>query len=158
MISKTNTHGYPPMKITKAVFLCILVMVWCTTPGLADVFLRDGKVISGDAIFEIFTNTPAMKSEQPFPIYFFYTSSCGSCKDAREYLLSFERKNPSIPIEYRNLAFNGENRALFTPFKKEFHRPDISYPAVFIGNIGIAGSSDIIHHTDQIAKAYLNRS
>ena len=102
-------------------------------------------------------NNSIYKTDSPFPIQFFYSSNCGSCKDALKFLQSYERKNPSTRIEYRNLVYNGENRQLFTEYKNQFRHSEIPYPAMFIGNKGITGSSDIIHTADQLVKGYVDQ-
>lgn len=52
--------------------------------------------------------------------------------------------------------YNEENRQLFTEYKNRFNYSKISYPALFIGDIGITGSSDIIHVADSVVKGYQN--
>ena len=119
------------------------------------IFLKDGTEISRDGIGDWIQNSPG--SDAPFPVEFFYSTSCGSCRDAREFLLSYQRKHPSVQVEFRNLVLNGENKELFNTYKNQFRYEKISYPAVFIGDIGITGSSDIIHATDVVVNAYQNR-
>lgn len=134
--------------------LCLMIIEPCS----ASIFLKDGTEIPNDKILETITKTSEAQSDTPFPIQFFYSSSCGSCHDAQEYLKSFERKNPGIPIEYHNLVSNAENRQLFNEYRKQFHNIDIPYPIIFLGNVGISGSSDIIHHTTTIADWYQKKS
>ncbi len=51
----------------------------------------------------------------------------------------------------------GDNRQLFTEYKNQFRHSEIPYPAMFIGNKGITGSSDIIHTADQLVKGYVDQ-
>ena len=137
------------------VFMIAFIIVSLVPACSGAIFLNNGTEIMAGSLIDTIKNCPPAQSGNPFPVQFFYSSNCGSCKDAREFLQSFERKNPDIPIEYHNLVQNGENRGLFTEYKKRFHSLEISYPVIFIGNIGITGSSDIIHMTDQVVKGYL---
>ena len=144
-------------RVYNLIFLLILISTFLIPTCSGTVFLKDGTEIPRDEVRNFMMNNSIYKTDSPFPIQFFYSSNCGSCKDALKFLQSYERKNPSTRIEYRNLVYNGENRQLFTEYKNQFRHPKISYPAVFIGNIGITGSSDIIHTTDQVVKGYQNQ-
>jgi len=139
------------------IFIFTVISTFLIPACSGAIFLKDGTEISRDEVSCLTFNDPIEMTDSPFPIRFFYSSGCGSCKDAMEFLHSYERKNPSSRIEYRNLVSNGENRQLFTKYKKQFNHSKISYPAVFIGSIGITGSSDIIHMTDQVVMRYQNR-
>jgi glutaredoxin len=139
--------------IVMMVFIVLFLIPACS----GAIFLKDGTEIPRDEISDVFMNNTNVGSDSPFPIQFFYSINCGSCRDAQEFLRSFERKNPSVPIEYRNLGYPEDNKKLFTEYKNQFRYLKISYPAIFIGNIGITGSSDIIHTTDQIVKGYENQ-
>lgn len=133
--------------------LMIILLLIPACPGA--IFLKDGTEISRDGIGDWIQNSPG--SDAPFPVQFFYSTSCGSCRDAREFLLSYQRKHPSVQVEFRNLVLNGESKELFNTYKNQFRNEKISYPAVFIGDVGITGSSDIIHATDVVVNAYQNR-
>lgn len=139
------------------IFLLTLISLFLIPTCSGAVFLKDGTEIPQDDVNDLIMNNPLVKSGSPFPMQFFYSTNCGNCKDALKFLQSYERKNPSVQIEYRNLVYNGENRQLFTEYKNQFRYSKIPYPALFIGNIGITGSSDIIHTTDQIVKGYQNK-
>jgi glutaredoxin len=134
--------------------LLSIIFLVTIQPAFGEIFLKDGTLVPPDSILETITNSSETASHNPFPIQFFFTSGCGSCNDARDYLKTFERKNPGIAIESHNLAYNAENRQLFTEYKTQFHNPDIPYPVIFLGNIGVSGSSDIIHHTKTIVAWY----
>lgn len=138
----------------KISFLLILFLVSVCSGAI---FLKNGVEISRDDIDDVIMNNFIAESDSPFPIQFFYSTNCGSCRDAREYLLSFQRKNPSVAVEFRNLVSNEENRGLLNQYKNQFNGIKVSYPLVFIGDFGITGSSDIIHVTDFIVKEYQNR-
>jgi len=138
------------------ILLYVLVIILLLIPACPGaIFLKDGTEISRDGIGDWIQNSPG--SDAPFPVEFFYSTSCGSCRDAREFLLSYQRKHPSVLVEFRNLVLNGENKELFNTYKNQFRYEKISYPAVFIGDVGITGSSDIIHATDVVVNAYQNR-
>ncbi|NLV26444.1 MAG: hypothetical protein GXY48_04665 [Methanomicrobiales archaeon] len=147
----SNSYSGPNFLAIVLLFLLLLLIIPVCT---ATVFLKDGTDISTTNLLETIKNDIKTESDYPFPIVFFYTTSCGSCSAAYQYLKSYERKNSGIQIEYLNIAHNSKNKQLFTKLKNDFQKQKISYPAVFIGNIGITGSSDIIHHTDIIVKAY----
>ncbi|MDD1729890.1 MAG: hypothetical protein LUQ50_12565, partial [Methanospirillum sp.] len=85
-------------------------------------------------------------------------STCQSCKEAQQFLQAFTKRHPNIQVESHNLAFDAENRQLFTEYKSRFNNYEISYPTLFIGAVRITGSSDIIHHTEQICSGYKNLS
>jgi len=121
------------------------------------IYLNDGTVIEDGSLFDMINTISLAQLGNFSGIQFFYSSSCGSCKDAHRFLQSYERKHPEVHIEYQNLVYNRENQELFNEYKNYFHNSKISYPVLFIGNIGVSGSSDIIHHMDEIVNAYQNR-
>jgi len=144
--------------ITKysALIVFILFLLVSAVPGSALVILPDGTEVQKDQIPEIFSDSSLNLSKSP--LQFFYDYDCQSCQQALEYLRSFEKKNRDIGIIHYNLAYPEENRGLFTKQKSRFTTTKIHYPAVFIGDVVIVGSSDIIHHTGPIAREYLNRA
>ncbi|MCA1917694.1 hypothetical protein [Methanospirillum hungatei] len=149
-MKKTERGLYSP------IFLVPLVILMLIPACMGAIFQKDGTEITRDEVSELFSHDTILHENSPIQIQFFYGSGCGSCKDALLFLQSYGRKNPSVLIEYRNLVYNEENRQLFTEYKNRFNYSKISYPALFIGDIGITGSSDIIHGTDKVIKGYQN--
>ncbi len=139
------------------IFILVIISLSLIPACSGLIFLNNGTVIEEGSLIDTIRNIPPAQSGNSPAIQFFYSSSCGSCKDAYKFLQSYERKHPSVHIEYRNLVYNGDNQELFTEFKKKFANQKISYPVLFIGNIGVSGSSDIIHHTDEIVNAYYHQ-
>ncbi|HOW05198.1 hypothetical protein [Methanospirillum hungatei] len=138
------------------ILLVNLVILMLIPACSGAIFQKDGTEITRDEVTKIFTHNSIFHENSPIQIQFFYSSGCGSCKDVLQFLQSYERKNPSVLIEFRNLVYDEENRQLFTEYKNQFNYSKISYPALFIGDIGITGSSDIIHITDSVVKGYQN--
>lgn len=122
--------------------LCIFLMI---SPSSGSLLYNNGTVVSSTDIKDSLGSYHP-DTERPSAVQFFYSSGCQSCKDVQEYMKTFERKHPDIQIEYHNLAYDSDNRELFTQYKREFQNFEISYPVIFIGNIGLTGSSDIIHN------------
>ena len=155
-ISEMILKMIKPDSYTRILFKVSVLFILFLVPACSGaIFLKNGSEISRDEINDVIMNDLHTWRDSPFPVQFFYTTSCGSCRDAREYFMSFIRKNPSVPVEFRNLASNEENRGLLNEYKKQFSGIKISYPIVFIGDFGITGSSDIIHVTGQIVREYL---
>ncbi len=136
---------------TSPILLLLLLSIPAASAGI---FLPDGTIVPPDQIPETIRHSPETESGSPFPIHFFFRTGCGSCDTAREYLRSYERKNPGIPIEYHNLAYDPESRELFTRYVEEYRNATISYPSLFIGHLGITGSSDIIRYTRTVVAEY----
>ena len=110
-----------PDSYTRILFKVSVLFILFLVPACSGaIFLKNGSEISRDEINDVIMNNLHNEAESPFPVQFFYTTSCGSCRDAREYFMSFIRKNPSVPVEFRNLASNEENRGLLNEYKKEF--------------------------------------
>lgn len=128
-------------------FLLILMMM---TPAGALIILPDGTEMSRSEIPDLHPS-PIMSST-PVPWKFFYKHDCQSCEQAREYLKAFEKKNPQVPITHYNLAYPEENRDLFTGEKSRFNTTKIKYPALFVGDVVLSGSSDIIHGAQPLAR------
>lgn len=144
--------------ITKNSFLIaiILLLLFFVLPGSSLVILPDGTEVKKDQIPDFFSHPSLNMSKGP--LQFFYDYDCQSCQQTLEYLRSFEKKNPNIAIIHYNLAYPEENRGLFTELKNRFNTTKIYYPAVFIGDVVISGSSDIIHYTEPLAREYLKNS
>lgn len=134
--------------------LAILLLICFIDPCYALIILPNGTEVQKDQIPDLFSHSSLTMSKDP--LEFFYDYDCQSCQQALEYLRSFEKKNPDIQITHFNLAYPEENRGLFSQQKSRFNTTKIHYPAVFIGDVVISGSSDIIHYTGPIARAYLN--
>lgn len=123
--------------------------------GSATIFLQDGSEIPGEQLNEMMANSSIRYLfGSPFPIQFFYNAHCGSCQPAIEYLDEFSLKNPDIGIEYHDLNNSTENSTLFAEYSITFNRTQVHYPAVFLGNVGITGSDDIIAYTEPLSLWY----
>ena len=134
----------------KSLLISVLIIsLLIVLPGSATLYLLDGSELSRDQIPEIMVTSS--NNQNSTQIQFFYDYDCQSCEQALDYIRSFEKKNPEIAITYYNLAYPKENNILFTQQKERFNTTRIHYPAVFIGNIAISGSSDIIHCTEPLA-------
>lgn len=137
------------------IFGLTMIFIFLITPACAAaIFYKNGTDISPDTLSKSTSTNHTIVSNSEFPIEFFYSSHCGSCKDVQEFLQSFDRKNPGIIVHYHNLVSPGEIHQLFTEYKKLFNKNEIHYPVIFFGDIGITGSSDIIHHLKSIISSY----
>lgn len=134
-------------------YYSLLLIIFClsciTVSSYASLLTEDGVEITSDKI-PAYLESYAWNSDDILPASFFYSTGCHSCKDALQYLKSFEKKHPDIRIAWYDLAYHPENRELFTEFKNQFHNYEISYPVLFIGTIGLSGGSDIIQYTSDI--------
>ncbi|MDD1729817.1 MAG: hypothetical protein LUQ50_12195 [Methanospirillum sp.] len=132
-------------------------MLCVIQPGAATIFSQDGSVIEGAHLIETMNNMSNI-SDNPFPIHFFYNTHCGSCKRAVRYLQNFTLDHPDTTVEYHDLYNNTESFVLFENYKQEFHRQDISYPVIFVGNTGIMDSLDIELYTEILTLWYQNHT
>ena len=149
-----GTHKYSNIR-TLNFTLLLTVSLLCLViiqPTVALVLLPDGTEVPKDQIQDVFADTP--RNISPEPMQFFYDYDCQSCQQVLDYLKSFEKKNPEIGITHYNLAYPKENNILFNQQKGRYNTTKIHYPAVFIGDVSISGSSDIIHYTEPVAKGY----
>ncbi|MFH0966503.1 MAG: hypothetical protein V1862_02305 [Methanobacteriota archaeon] len=124
-------------------------------PASALIFLHNGSEITDVQVEDVINTDIHGKYINPFPIQFFYDSRCSSCKGAEEYLHYLEKKNPAMSIEFLNLINQNPNQQLYDTFKADYNRSDVHYPVLFLGDVGISGSSDIIWKTESLARAYL---
>jgi glutaredoxin len=122
----------------------------------ATVFFQNGTPVDGTRLTDVL-NASFNSSVQPFPVQFFYNTHCGSCKEAVRYFEEFSLNHPGITVESHDLYNNTTSFALFEEYKKQFHRPDIFYPIIFIGDVGIMGTSDIKAYTEPLVAWHQNR-
>jgi len=121
-------------------------------PVSASVYLLNGTEVPRDQIRNATMGIMRDQTESPASLDFFYSHNCQSCQQALDYLRSFEKKNPDIPVTHYNLVYSRENQNLFTQYKSRFNTTRISYPAIFQSSIALSGSSDIIHYTEMLAR------
>jgi hypothetical protein len=119
----------------------------------ATVYYQDGTEIAGDKLIETVSNSSNISST-PFPVQFFYNTHCGSCQEAIRYLDEFRIKHPDIEIQYHDLVNSTTNTTLFTTYKEQFNTTGIHYPTVFIGNVAMVGSYDIVSYTEPLSLWY----
>jgi len=60
------------------------------------IYLNDGTVIEDGSLFDMINTISLAQLGNFSGIQFFYSSSCGSCKDAHRFLQSYERKHPEV--------------------------------------------------------------
>lgn len=133
-----------------AVFLFTLTIIQSVA---ASVYLKDGSEVFGDSILNGVANSSL--PDNPFPFHFFYDHQCQSCQNALEYLHAVEKKNSNISIEYHNFALDKANQNLYSQYKSQFHNKKMFYPTLFLGNVALSGSTDIIHYTEPLANLYM---
>ncbi len=139
---------------TLSVFSLLIVSILFIQTGSASVFLQDGTEIPGDKLIATMNNTTNLSSS-PFPIQFFYNTHCGSCQEALEYLNGFSAKNPDMSVSFHDLYNSSTNSTLFTEYKTRFNdNINIHYPAVFIGDVVLVGSFDIVSYTEILMEWY----
>lgn len=148
-----TSRRFPLLVVTVGVVLLLLCSV---LPVSATLFLPDGSTLTPEQISDFRFDTSGASS--PGQLRFYYDYDCQSCQQALEYLRSCGKKNPGIDIGYFNLAYPKENNERFTDEKKRYDTTKIYYPALFIGDVAISGSSDIIRYTKPLAKQYLKLS
>ncbi|HWQ66993.1 MAG TPA: hypothetical protein VN372_08995, partial [Methanospirillum sp.] len=148
---------YPMIELFRYLLLLLIFLSvsGCIGPVSAMIFLQNGSEITREDL-SVFTPEEWDAARTPLPIQFFYNSNCGSCQVALEFLRGLEKKNPKISIAYHNLVIQDPNQQLYTQYKRDFNASDVPYPVIFLGDIGISGSSDIIGHTESLARSYLN--
>jgi len=132
-----------------------ILLILASQPVSASVFLTNGTDIPQDQIQGTINTTVAELIKNPAPLIFFYDRECQSCEQALNSVRFFERRNPNVRITYYNLGESQENRSLFTEYKGRFNTTKIRYPAVFVDDIVISGSSDIIHNIESFARGYM---
>ena len=133
------------------IMILLLIQV-IMQPVSASVFFLNGTEVIEDQIHNLNTNTSGVKPASPVQLDFFYDNSCQSCQGALNHVRFFQKRNPNIPITYYDLGYSKENNILFTQYKTRFNTTKIRYPTVFIGDIVISGSSDIIHNLEPLTK------
>lgn len=131
----------------------ILFILLIIHPVSAVVFFHNGTDISGAHLVDFLNNNTNISSS-PFPIQFFYNTHCGSCISSIKYIENFTLSHPDTGVVYHDLYNNTESFALFEEAKKQFNRSDLYYPVIFIGDMGIMGSPDIINYTELLAFWY----
>ena len=143
------------MNLVSASVIFAVFLILLTQPVSASVFLTNGTDVSQEKIPEIINTTVAGLIKNPAPLIFFYDRECQSCEQALDSVRYFEKRNPKVRITYYNLGESQENRNLFTEYKGHFNTTKIRYPAVFVDDIVISGSSDIIHNIESFARGYV---
>lgn len=66
----------------------------------------------------------------------------------------FSLKHPDIGIKYYDLNNSSENSTLFAEYSLTFNRTHVHYPVIFLGNVGITGSDDIVAYTEPLSLWY----
>ena len=136
--------------LINSIIVCILLSFHISSVS-ANVFYQNGTMIDPELLSEtpesILTGVSGF-----YPIQFFYSHSCGSCRDAIDFLRSLTRKHPDIPVNFYNLGSGDESRLLYHEYKNRYGGVRISYPVVFIGDIAITGSGDIVRYLPLILK------
>ena len=132
-----------------------VLLILANQPVSASVFLTNGTDVSQDRIPGIINTTVAGLIKNPVPLVFFYDRECQSCEQALESVRIFEKRNPNVRITYYNLGDSQKNRSLFTEYKGRFNTTKIRYPAVFVDEIVISGSSDIMHNIESFGRDYV---
>ncbi len=136
--------------------VAVLLLLSPVLPVCATMFLPDGSTLTPEQISDFRFDTSGESS--PGQLRFYYDYDCQSCQQALDYLRSCGKKNPGIDIGYFNLAYPKANNERFNDEKKRYNTTKLYYPALFIGDVAISGSSDIIRNTKPLAKQYLKLS
>lgn len=142
MILHNTFHDRIVPILMYGLIICILLLS-LTSLTTAAVFYQNGTEIDRD-ILSTEPGSFIAEVHGSYPIQFFYSHSCGSCRDAIDFLRSFIRKNPNVPINFHNLGSGDESRLMYHEYKNRYGGVRISYPVVFIGDIVITGSGDIV--------------
>jgi cytochrome c biogenesis protein CcdA len=72
-------------------------------------------------------------------LYFFFNRNCEECLKTLPYIEEFGGTHPDVVIYYIDIRESDDNLALFQYFKEYHATGFIPVPAVFIGNITLAG-------------------
>lgn len=130
---------------------CLLFIIFLL-PGWvsAGVFLKDGTDVSGDDTLTAIMASP-LASPDTCQVEFFYNIHCGACHVAMAYLTEYQAAHPDLVISSHDLFNSTENKALFEEYKKEFNRPYVAVPVVYIGGVGLEGESAIREFFDPLA-------
>jgi len=131
-------------------FLAILFII---QPGSSAIFLNNGSDISGARLIEVMNNVSNL-TPSPFPIHFFYNTHCGSCKPAVRFMDNFTIRHPDVGVKFHDLYNNTESFGLYEEAKKQYNKTDLYYPVIFVGNVGIMGSTDIENYTELLILWY----
>lgn len=79
------------------------------------------------------------KTEELIDVYIFYSSSCGHCKAAREFLKEYQKEKETIHINYYEVTHNKRNAEIFDNVKDVLDHPSMSVPYIVIGSEIIVG-------------------
>jgi cytochrome c biogenesis protein CcdA len=72
-------------------------------------------------------------------LYFFFNRNCEECLKTLPYIEEFGGTHPDVVIYYIDIRESDDNLALFQYFKEYYATGFIPVPAVFVGNITLAG-------------------
>ncbi len=159
--------GYPEWQIgalVPHVLYRILLVCFLAHAGSASLILPDGTEVLKETIADSIPGIPAERlpvapSGAVIALDYFYDHECQSCRDSLTYLRDYARKKPQVNIRFHNLAIDTRNEELFNQYLDRFNTTKISYPVIFLGDIALTGSSDIIRFTDPIlCRAWQNKN
>ncbi|PWR70516.1 cytochrome c biogenesis CcdA family protein [Methanospirillum lacunae] len=131
----------------------LFVLILCTGPASAGVFLKNGSDVIGDHPADTILSDPNT-TPGDYSATFFYNTHCGACHLAMTYLNEYSAAHPGVVITSYDLFNSSENKVLFEQYKAEYHRQYVSVPSVFIGNAGLEGESAIRENFDSLVTWY----
>lgn len=82
------------------------------------------------------------KTNELINVYIFYSSSCGHCKNAKEFLKEYEREKATIDIHYYEVIHNKKNAELLEKVQNILDYQSMSVPYIVIGSEVIVGFGD----------------
>lgn len=130
-----------------------LLGILLISPAGGSVFLRNGTEISENNVYEMLKSDPTLQFKDGV-IQFFYNTHCGACHISMDFLDEYLTKYPDTPLEYHDLYNNTEGRELFEQYKKDYNRPYVGVPVVFIGDAVLEGNQAVLTNFEALAEGY----
>lgn len=82
------------------------------------------------------------KTNELIDVYIFYSSSCGHCKNAKEFLKEYENEKKTIDIHYYEVIHNKKNAEILENVQDVLDHPSMSVPYIVIGSEVVVGFGD----------------
>lgn len=82
------------------------------------------------------------KTNELIDVYIFYSSSCGHCKNAKEFLKEYENEKKTIDIHYYEVIHNKKNAEILENVQDILDHPSMSVPYIIIGSEVVVGFGD----------------
>lgn len=136
-------------KIAVFIFIGIFLFV---LPTSGTIFYEDGSNLT-PSVLKVLTNS-TYAGEHNRSVVFFYDSDCGACKPVEEYFATYLTKHPKDKIEIVNLSSGKKAEDRLNNLDILFHREWMNVPVVFVGPVGIEGTTDIIDNFESVYSWY----